>query len=289
MAQFVNKSSLQKRLAALTVTDDISNEDPDENSPVEEIKHKSVDLKKCSDCKEYKPVDKFDKKGMRYGKQAYQTKCKSCRSVYDKTRYDNDSSTILARNRTYYARNKEKIIQQHREYIAKNYNIIVERRKIYYEANKSMILEKHNEYIKRYYEEHPDKKLAQSCRRRARKVLLNLSNFDKLLGCDSAFLQEWLLFNISEEENYNVDNYGTYWHLDHVIPCAKWDLSDQEQIKQCFHWSNLAPLEAIENISKKDKLIDSYIVKQNEKLELFTSYKEITLIKLAKPTIAGST
>lgn len=46
-------------------------------------------------------------------------------------------------------------------------------------------------------------------------------------------------------------NYGE-WHVDHIRPCASFDLSDPEQFAACFNWSNLQPLWAAENLSKSD-------------------------------------
>jgi hypothetical protein len=45
------------------------------------------------------------------------------------------------------------------------------------------------------------------------------------------------------------DNYGK-WHVDHIRPCASFDLSDKEQVLQCFNWRNLQPMWASENMSK---------------------------------------
>ena len=45
------------------------------------------------------------------------------------------------------------------------------------------------------------------------------------------------------------ENYGL-WHVDHIIPCASFDLTDPKQQKICFHWSNLQPLKAIDNLKK---------------------------------------
>ncbi len=51
------------------------------------------------------------------------------------------------------------------------------------------------------------------------------------------------------------ENHGLKgWHIDHILPCASFDLSDPEQQRKCFHYSNLQPLWAIDNIRKKDKL-----------------------------------
>lgn len=45
------------------------------------------------------------------------------------------------------------------------------------------------------------------------------------------------------------DNYGK-WHVDHIKPCCEFDLTDLEQKRQCFHYTNLQPLWAADNIRK---------------------------------------
>jgi len=51
-------------------------------------------------------------------------------------------------------------------------------------------------------------------------------------------------------------NYGKIgWHIDHIKPCASFDLSDPNQQKACFHYSNLQPLWALDNLSKGAKLV----------------------------------
>lgn len=50
------------------------------------------------------------------------------------------------------------------------------------------------------------------------------------------------------------ENRGRFgWHIDHIKPCAKFDLSDPEQQKQCFHYTNLQPLWWWENLAKGAK------------------------------------
>jgi hypothetical protein len=38
------------------------------------------------------------------------------------------------------------------------------------------------------------------------------------------------------------ENHGEVWEIDHIIPCSSFDLTDTEQQKQCFHYSNTQPL-----------------------------------------------
>ena len=46
-------------------------------------------------------------------------------------------------------------------------------------------------------------------------------------------------------------NYGFRgWHIDHVIPCASFDLTDPVQQRMCFHYTNLQPLWAADNFRK---------------------------------------
>ena len=56
------------------------------------------------------------------------------------------------------------------------------------------------------------------------------------------------------------DNYGnpngdhtSCWHIDHIKPCASFDLTQEDQQKECFHYTNLQPLWAIDNLKKGGK------------------------------------
>jgi hypothetical protein len=50
-------------------------------------------------------------------------------------------------------------------------------------------------------------------------------------------------------------NYGYYgWHIDHIKPCASFDLRKPSEQRKCFHYSNLQPLWAKDNLQKSDKI-----------------------------------
>lgn len=40
----------------------------------------------------------------------------------------------------------------------------------------------------------------------------------------------------------NWDNHGEIWEIDHIKPCDSFNLTDIEQQKQCFHYTNTQPL-----------------------------------------------
>lgn len=53
-------------------------------------------------------------------------------------------------------------------------------------------------------------------------------------------------------KNYGCKNGD--WQLDHIIPCAAFDLADPEQQKACYHYTNVRPLWKIDNIKKGAKM-----------------------------------
>ena len=50
------------------------------------------------------------------------------------------------------------------------------------------------------------------------------------------------------------DNYGK-WHIDHIKPCASFDMSIEKEQKKCFNYLNLQPLWAAQNFSKGTKIM----------------------------------
>ena len=49
-------------------------------------------------------------------------------------------------------------------------------------------------------------------------------------------------------------DWGDDLHIDHIIPCASFDHTNEEEVKKCWNWRNLRYLPAEENKSKQDKL-----------------------------------
>ena len=72
------------------------------------------------------------------------------------------------------------------------------------------------------------------------------------IGCTVTELRQHLETQFIDGMTWQ--NYGKHgWHVDHIRPCASFDLKDPEQQRQCFHYTNLQPLWAVDNIRKGAK------------------------------------
>jgi hypothetical protein len=94
---------------------------------------------------------------------------------------------------------------------------------------------------------------------------------DGVLDCSPEFLRKWLSFNFTPVMTF--DNYGSVWHIDHVIPLEKFDLNDEEQRKMASSWYNCSPYLATDNISKKQSIDHKQLTLHIELLKCTQEYK----------------
>jgi len=119
-------------------------------------------------------------------------------------------------------------------------------------------------------------KLKKVCRTRIYEAIKGKYRSSiKLLDCDIEFLKLWLNYNF--KDGMTFDNHGSYWHVDHVIPCSLFDLSNEDEIKNCFKWTNLQPLEAKLNLSKQNNLDKNEVEQHYIKVKKFATEHKIEL------------
>lgn len=115
--------------------------------------------------------------------------------------------------------------------------------------------------LRRYYKLKNDpifllRKTLRSRFLRAIKKEYKKTSCIKLLGCSIPELRRHIQSKFKEGMSW--DNHGIHgWHIDHIIPCNRFDLSRLDEQKKCFHFSNLQPLWASENLEKSDSISQS--------------------------------
>ena len=169
-------------------------------------------------------------------------------------------------------KNKEHLQQYRKEYYLNNKEYLLKRMKEY---NKGYTL-KHKERLKKYKKEYNEKYSLKNKERKhqyrrekrktdpdwklrtylgtriwwALKGIAKSKRTMKLIGCTIEEL--WAHLESKFTDGMTRENHGT-WHVDHIKACSKFDLTDPEQQQICFHYTNLQPLWALDNIRKGNK------------------------------------
>ena len=127
--------------------------------------------------------------------------------------------------------------------------------------------------VKRNEENNPVLKVRRNLRTRIISALKNNSksiSTIKLLGCSISFYKQWLEWRFDSNMTWN--NYGIYWHIDHVKPCSSFDLIKISEQYKCFNWKNTQPLEKSKNIVKSNKILLNHILFNELKVKVFEKH-----------------
>jgi hypothetical protein len=216
---------------------------------------------------------------IRYGKKDM---CKPCyMHEFNKKNYEKNKEAIKKASSTYYYLNHEE--NKLRRRMAQKMNPYYKMyQKTYHKEHREEALKKMNEYynentekiLKKQYENKKERlktdidyRLKETLSSRMRMAImhhrgLKESSAIELLGADIKIVREYLEKQFKDGMSWK--NHGTSgWHIDHIIPCDKFDLTIPEEQKKCFHYTNLQPLWFIDNL-KKSNLIEKNIVEQKK-------------------------
>lgn len=185
-------------------------------------------------------------------------------------KYREDNKEVLKlKAQQYYQNNKDKILAKNKKYRKENLDKIKKKirenrknkkwKKSYEDLELEKIMKIKNKYesFLKYVnnKNNINYHLAHNIRNRIRIALKNSGTnksekSTKLLGCSISKLKIHIEKQFKPGMYWN--NHGE-WHIDHIIPCCKFDLTQEEDQKKCFHYTNLQPLWAKENLSKGTK------------------------------------
>jgi hypothetical protein len=162
-------------------------------------------------------------------------------------------------NERYYSKNKDKIKKRLKEWYLEN----KEKRKERYKENSRMNYYKDKKkkmarvmaYQKIKNKTDINWILRKRLRGRLQKALKGIIKSKRtmdLLGVPHLdFLKAWLQSQFKEGMTWENRH---LWHIDHIIPCSSFDLTKPEEQAKCFHYTNLQPLWASENLSKGNRI-----------------------------------
>jgi hypothetical protein len=213
-------------------------------------------MKKCPTCKIEKSLDQFNKNKTR--KDGLSRECKFCVNEYGKKHYHIKNSPRLKENlkeghkkcsncNQQLPFNQFNKIKKGRFGISGECKICLQKRYKNWKENGGKEWE--NNYNKNKRQNNPQWKLKQILRGRLLDALKRHTSGGKvnkthsainLLGCSIEEFRLYLEKQFLPEMTW--ENHGNIWEIDHIKPCSSFDLTNIEQQKLCFHYTNQQPL-----------------------------------------------
>ncbi len=204
----------------------------------------------CNKCQKSKEITEFPKNSR--NKDKLHTFCKICTNEVNKQYRIKNEQKVKESRREYYKNNIESIRISKRTNAKKHTDKKREYDKIYRQNNKEKIKQNKKEWEIRN-KDNPIFKIKRNLRRRINHVIKDNYKSDNtfnLIGCSAEFFKKYIESLWTDGmtwENYGVNG----WHIDHIKPCYKFDLSKPEQQRICFHYTNQRPLWQKDNLSRK--------------------------------------
>ena len=200
--------------------------------------------------------------------------CKICNATEDLIGFRKDrricNNCLYKKKQEYYLSNRKETREHQNKYRELNRDKINAQKREHYQLNKERLKRNSSIYKKNNRKRYNDLKINRKKNDPLYKLRITISerirqalkyhlagtykkkdSTIELLGCSIDELKTHLQNQFKEGMTWQ--NHGE-WHIDHIIPCAAFDLSKKEDCLKCFNYKNLQPLWAHENLSKSDKI-----------------------------------
>ena len=206
-------------------------------------------MKNCNKCKETKETSEFYKRN----KESLMSECKMCTkersSIQKKLKNEENKKT---RNE-WMSKNKEKTNKYSTEWNKNNRDIMNISAKKYRDKNREKINEYKRTKGKELINNNPLLVMKRRLRNRTSSAFRK-QRWNKKGTCDLLGASYEKVFNRIESlfvEGMSWDN-RELWHIDHIIPLDS--ATNEEQLINLCHYTNLQPLWAEDNLRKSNKI-----------------------------------
>lgn len=221
----------------------------------------------CPTCKQDKELTEFTKNKSR--KDGYQRECKECCHTHHNKHYHSKKSPRLKENlkegyKICTSCKQELLLMRFNKQKGGRFGVSGECKSCLFSRNKIWKenggKQWENNWAKVQRKINPQWKLKANLRGRYLDAIKRHTTGGKvnkhhsaieLIGCDIQFYKQYLEQQFQSDMTW--ENHGVVWEIDHIKPCASFDLIHSNQQKECFHYSNTQPLYYSDNRSKGDK------------------------------------
>ena len=160
---------------------------------------------------------------------------------------------VRAAQKRRYAANPSKFIETARRSQKKHSKRVAATQKKYRETNREKVRRAQNRWQARKMSD-LDFRIKKLLRGRTGIAIKAVNGAKKcaktteMLGCS---IEDFRIYLESKfESGMTWENYGKVWHVDHIMPCAIFNMTKPEHQKRCFHFSNMQPLFVTDNLKK---------------------------------------
>jgi len=179
------------------------------------------------------------------------TWCKNCNKKCQQEWYKKNKVDVLDRVTNNYIQNKDSKLEYAKKYREENKEKVQE----YFDKNKNKIYKQRAKREKARRKEDVSFRITQNLRFRLRNAIKKnqkITTTIEYIGCTIEELKIHLELRFIKGMTW--ENYGK-WHIDHILPCSSFDMSKESEQRKCFHYTNLQPLWAIDNMKKSNKIL----------------------------------
>jgi hypothetical protein len=122
-----------------------------------------------------------------------------------------------------------------------------ERQREWYHGNKEKA-----KASRRRYKSKPINRAYSNVRRRVKEVFKGKRSAQSVFGCSRQEFEKHIQSQFTKGMHWN--NYGTFWHIDHIVPLSHFDPYNEDHKRLANHWTNLRPLEAMANMRRGNRM-----------------------------------